>query len=688
MKNLSIALCLIALIAPGLVDGQCVPRTPTNVTATILPGNHMKICWNVQCPAICTNSSSTSVLYYVGFYSQQSPAPNSLDLEYGFTTFVAPNCPYTQLWDGDSLLGIDTKESVCASFLFGQETIPQQPGFDASFSVEDICNNTYGHGAGVMCATFHESYFCPGVTYDVKVWEIEVNVAPNGPITSEDIACQDLYLDEATAGVLTSGFTFPGVIANIASPQIIISGTCFGDGTYTGTHNVIPINCTDLVTFDYDVTPGCNFTESVAAYFDINTTPNFGGGATHPFFWGLGVDDWFIFFANNIVDGSGNPVPYVGFNQFAQFPVAQDHEICIMAQDPCNGKAAVTCVQFELMTYTDPVAHFDTVRIEDCDSLVVDFSNNTTDADGWFWDFGNGQTSTDEHPDPTVYHTAGSYTVTLTAMDTSGCEGACTADDTYSTVVVFNPPIPDAAANFTYDLFGCDSLEVEFNNLNSGHTSSFWDFDDGTTSTDEHPVHIYHTPGTYHVMLIALDTERCMVPDTTFATITFHANPHVTSNFTVVHSQATLTFTNTSVNCEDAHWDFGDGNTSTDADPVHTYANPGDYIVTLICCNYCDCDTIEMPVTVTGIETFLGDAHINLSPNPTDGKIILDITGGTAALLQIKLSNTLGQLIQEETWHYSNAATRMYDLTNLPAAVYWLTVSSADKHVSFQVVRM
>lgn len=686
MKILTAILPVATLISQA-AHAQCVPQQPQNLTVSVLPvTNNVRVCWSIGCPSSCNNSASTSVLYYVGFYSQQSPAPTSLDLEYGFTTFVAPNCPYVQLWDGDSL-GADTKESVCASFLFGQETIPQQPGFDASFSKQDICANTYGYGAGVMCATFNESYFCPGVTYDVKVWEIEVNVAPNGAVTSQDIACQDLYLDESDPAIEQSAFTFPGSISPIAPPQIIISGTCYGDGAYTGTNNTVPIICTDVVTFDYSVTPGCNFTESVAAYFDINAIPTYGGGATHPFFWGLGVDDWFIFFANNIVDGQGNPIPYVGINQFFQFSVPVDQEICIMAQDPCNGQAAITCVQFDVQQYPNPVANFDTLRIESCDSLVVSFSDASTNTDGWLWNFGDGDTSHAQNPSHT-YHTAGSYTVTLTAMDTSGCEGACTSDDTHTTVVVFNPPQPDATADFEYEAQGCDSLVVFFTNFSTGHTGSFWDFDDGSTSTDQHPTHVYHTPGTYHVMLIALDTERCMLPDTMHATITFHADPTVTSSFTVAHNGTTIDFTNTSVNCDEAFWDFGDGQTSTDPSPSHAYANPGDYVVTLICCNYCECDTIEMPIAVTGVEAVLNDAHLSLAPNPTGGKVVLSIRGGLNAGLSIRLANTLGELIEIESVEYYGTLTRVYDLSALPDAVYWLTISDGDGKAAFRVVKM
>lgn len=648
----------------------------------------MQVCWDVQCnPVLCGPAASTSVLYFVGFYSQQSPAPNSLDLEYGFTTFVAPGCNFVQLWDGDSV-NIDTKESVCASFLMGQDTGFQTPGFELSFSVADICNNLYGFGAGTMCLTIHEDFFCPGVTYDVMIWEIEVNVPPNAPITPEDIACLDLYVDESAPAVVQSAFTFPGTLSPIAPPQIVISGTCFGDGTYTGTTNPITLNCTDTVTFDYSVTPGCNFTESVAAYFDVNSVPTFGGGATHPFFWGLDVDDWFIFFANNIVDNQGNPIPYVGINTFASFTVPVDQEICIMAQDPCNGSSAITCVQFQNLTYTDPVADFDTTRTENCDSLVVDFLDLSTDTDGWCWDFGDGDSSTLQHPTHT-YTSPGTYTVTLTAKDTADCTGDCTSDDVFTMQVVFDPPVPDAVADFGFTATGCDSLVVDFTNLSTGHTGSFWDFDDGSNSTLEDPTHVYTIPGSYEVMLIAQDTEYCMEPDTFTMTVDFDTslNTVTAMGMGVPTSGTTVQFTSNSINCDMFEWDFGDGNTSTDENPVHTYAQPGDYVVTLICWNDCDSDTVVINLAVTGLEGLLGSTHALLFPNPTKGLITLELDGGMATDLRMTLHNALGQVLMAENIAHNGKSSSTYDLSRLPGAVYWLTVRDGAESISFKLLK-
>ena len=55
-------------------------------------------------------------------------------------------------------------------------------------------------------------------------------------------------------------------------------------------------------------------------------------------------------------------------------------------------------------------------------------------------------------------------------------------------------------------------------------------------------------------------------------------------------------FTNNSIGADEWHWDFGDGNTSTQLSPLHTYALPGSYTVSLVVRNHtsgCDFTTDE-----------------------------------------------------------------------------------------------
>jgi len=587
------------LILPSLLlcayygHSQCVPVQPQNLQVSVnnFTGN-VTVEWRVPCPSSCNNSANTSVLYFIGFYSQQSAAPNALDGEYGFTTFVAVGCPYTELWDGfyrDSTSTAEPKESECISILMGQEVNPFSPGFEASFSKQEICNNNYGYGAGIMRQSFPGYVFCSGVTYDVKVWEIEVNVPPNGSVTSQSIACNDLYLDESAPVVQTSAFTYPGFISTIASPVITISSSESSDGVYSGVDNRIIIDCTDTFSFEYNVTPGCNFTESVAAYFNISQTYTYATGIYNPWDWGLGVDDWYIFFANNIVNGStGQPVPYIGTNYFQSFTVSDDMEVCILTQDPCNGSSGKTCIQFEAVDLDTVIADFgyNIVWSNQCDSFEVEFINNTTGAITYYWDFGDGGFSTDTNLTH-LFVGGGPFEVELAAIHT----GWCGNNDTVTQTLSFSPVIDTAQAVISYTSTystSCDSLVAQFTTQTISNGSLLWDFGNGTTSTALNPTVIYTQPGTYDVSLVVIPTSVCLLPDTFHETVTF--NP-ITNNavadfsYNLIWSNDCdsfmIEFTNLSTGTSDYYWEFGDNTFSSDTNLTHVFTSGGPFTVVL-----------------------------------------------------------------------------------------------------------
>jgi gliding motility-associated-like protein len=71
-----------------------------------------------------------------------------------------------------------------------------------------------------------------------------------------------------------------------------------------------------------------------------------------------------------------------------------------------------------------PVAAFSALA---GDSLNVDFTDLSTGAASWFWDFGNASTSTQQNPATQTYPVAGSYTVTLIITSSGGCTDTATA---------------------------------------------------------------------------------------------------------------------------------------------------------------------------------------------------------------------------------------------------------------------
>jgi PKD repeat protein len=128
-------------------------------------------------------------------------------------------------------------------------------------------------------------------------------------------------------------------------------------------------------------------------------------------------------------------------------------------------------------------------------------------------------------------------------------------------------------------------------------------FGDGGTSTSATAAHTYAAPGTYTVCLIVFNS---CGNDTLCSNVTVLCTPAV-SGFT--HSGGLAhSFTNTSTSASSWLWTFGDGGTSTLANPSHTYAAPGTYTACLIASNACDSDTVCTTFTLTctpGVPSFL-----------------------------------------------------------------------------------
>lgn len=136
------------------------------------------------------------------------------------------------------------------------------------------------------------------------------------------------------------------------------------------------------------------------------------------------------------------------------------------------------------------------------------------------------------------------------------------------------------------DASGCSPLTVDLSNTSINANSYEWDFGDGGASIDENPIHTYTTAGEYTIRLIAKNTDTCNQADTAYASVSVFA-PHVsfsrTPQFLCIGQEAQ--FTDTSINPDDPvvawEWNFGDGETSSEQNPRHSYENVGVYTVSL-----------------------------------------------------------------------------------------------------------
>lgn len=134
---------------------------------------------------------------------------------------------------------------------------------------------------------------------------------------------------------------------------------------------------------------------------------------------------------------------------------------------------------------------------------TVQFSSNCFRTDLYYWDFGDGTSSTEKNPIHN-YQYIGSYTVQLTGSDsrTNISESAVK----YNYIVVQDPEV-NADFEVTPTTGEAGFTTFLFNNLSINALTYLWDFGDGTTSTETNPQHIYDTPGDKTVTLTAYNGE-------------------------------------------------------------------------------------------------------------------------------------------------------------------------------------
>ncbi|MFK7933991.1 MAG: PKD domain-containing protein [Saprospiraceae bacterium] len=224
------------------------------------------------------------------------------------------------------------------------------------------------------------------------------------------------------------------------------------------------------------------------------------------------------------------------------------------------------------------------------DALNLSTTNNSQNGIEYEWDFGDGNTSTLANP-TYMYEEDGEYTLTLTV--TNGC-GSKTKSETF---YAGTGPSASFTANTTE---GCQGLSIEYANESSSNANSLlWLFEGGTpgTSVENNPVVTYNAGGSYNVTLIVSNPQGT----DTLELIDFiyiDAGPG-TSFFTSVND-LDVDFNNTSVNAETYLWDFGNGSTSSEASPLYTYDEEGEYMVTLTATNDCGTNTFSQNIT-TGL---------------------------------------------------------------------------------------
>ena len=271
-------------------------------------------------------------------------------------------------------------------------------------------------------------------------------------------------------------------------------------------------------------------------------------------------------------------------------------------------------------------ANFVMDKDKGCAPLYVNFTNTSTgNQDSCYWDLGiNGNTS-DECSPSAIFNQPGVYNIKLTIFKGNQISTII------KVITVFKDPIS------TFDALprtGCVPFNVQFKDLSTMGdapiTNWLWDMGDGRTEIIQNPLHTYTFSGNLTVSLIITDKNGCKNTLTVKDFIKKATAPSV--NFTVNKSQtclipfsANFQSTITAATPVTYKWNFGTGDTSSIANPIYAYNNPGNYNVSLTVKDMNNCSTTKSIPSAVNVEKFKVNVTIP-SPLCTNTNTIPTVT--------------------------------------------------------------
>lgn len=150
------------------------------------------------------------------------------------------------------------------------------------------------------------------------------------------------------------------------------------------------------------------------------------------------------------------------------------------------------------------------------------------------------------------------------------------------------------------------------------------------------------------------------------------------SGYTYTANNQTITFTNTSTNATNYTWDFGDGNTSSQINPVHIYSAEGDYTVALTASNgVCDADVYNQIFSVSYVGIFDLNSQINIIPNPNKGIFTIEINNTPS---ELSIYDINGKEIFSEKLY---SGKRTIDISKFNSGIYFIKINNT-KSLTFK----
>lgn len=262
--------------------------------------------------------------------------------------------------------------------------------------------------------------------------------------------------------------------------------------------------------------------------------------------------------------------------------------VCAVVQPEDNGNTVT--VYGEILPSSVPVALFIGVPTTGTPPLTVQFTDQSTNTPtSWKWEYRHGsgswkQFATSQHPSFT-FSTPGTYDIRLTAKNAAGSD-----DEIKRNYITVSKQLAPVAQFIGKPTSGTAPLNVKFTDQSTNTPTSWkWEYRKGSGSwtqfaKNKNPSYTFPAAGSYDIRLTASNKGGSDVETkTAYITVTTPVRRPVarfTQDIYVGRAPLTVHFTDHSLYNPDTYfWQFGDGSTSSEKNPVHTYTRPGFYHV-------------------------------------------------------------------------------------------------------------
>ena len=479
-------------------------------------------------------------------------------------------------------------------------------------------------------------YITDGCSQDTTFGTIEVYPSPIVDFTYNNNVCENTpvtFVQQSTAplGSFLKAFNWDFGDSTSASGNIV-THTYDSAALYTACLSVTASNgCVTTKCYPVTILPK-PLVDFVGYDTCVNKQPiQFISTATNTSFY-----SW------NFGDGNTSNLP----NPSNQYLNPGSYTVTLIGST--NSCADTTTKTF--LVYPKPNASFTVPSAYYCGiPASIQINNNSTGAIGYSWDFGNNSSSAATNP-LINYPISGTYSINLIAANEFNC-----FDTTQLTIDIYPYPIIESVAIEPSE--GCQPLSITVTANASNGNAYLWNFGDGSspvTLTSSSATYTYSDTGSYTISLSVISFMDCGDTVTLYDTIKVYISPiadfDYEVNTTVEPIDGKVFFTNLSKHAETYIWDFGDGFSTTETDPVHQYSNIDSFSVTLYSINQFGCeDSIKKSVYVFKRALWVPNAF---APDFGGGNELVKIwqpIGIGLRTYRAQIFNTWGELLWEST---------------------------------------